>query len=162
MGPYHHAKKQQQKLHACTCTHTHTQSPPPPPPPPATHTHSNNKTQQQKQNKKQSDHTEHRRRSQVHYDPGRSQASSAWDGPALWHLHLQSGSNLNQKSDITISPSVPSVDPDTYKSLTFRVFKLSEWCQMACNGITTITIYFINPSGKLKLSFNHTTMKISQ
>ena len=28
--------------------------------------------------------------------------------------------------------------------------------------ITTITIYFINPSGKLKLSFDRTTKNISQ
>ena len=28
--------------------------------------------------------------------------------------------------------------------------------------ITTITIYFINPSEKLKLSFDHTTKNISQ
>ena len=27
---------------------------------------------------------------------------------------------------------------------------------------STITIYFIHPSGKLKLSFNHTTKNISQ
>ena len=28
--------------------------------------------------------------------------------------------------------------------------------------ITTITIYFINPSGKLKLSFDRTTKNVSQ
>ena len=37
---------------------------------------------------------------------------------------------------------------------------MAETCVMV--SVITVTIYFINPSGKLKLSFDRTTKNISQ
>ena len=162
MGPYHHAKKQQQqKLHACT----HTQSPPHapkhthrvPPPSPNTHTattkhSSKNKTNQTIQN-----------------TDGGARYTMAQAGPKPVQLGLVLHCGIyTYNQDQTWIRSLTSwclqvchLSTLILTNLWLLVFKLSEWCQMTCSGITTITIYFINPSGKLKLSLNHTMKKIS-
>ena len=54
-------------------------------------------------------------------------------GPALLHLQLWSGSNLNQTFDVIMAPNVPSVYDDAYTSHDSRVFELAEQCQKTRN-----------------------------